>query len=211
MDLARLRQEYAASGLDAADLAADPFEQFLQWLKAAALGGVREPNAMVLATAGAGGAPTSRIVLLKGVDARGFVFFTNYDSRKGRDIAANPQVSLTFPWIDLGRQVHVHGAAVRVAQHESDDYFASRPRGAQLGAWASQQSRPLDSRATLEQALAEVTARFAGVEVPRPPGWGGFRVDPVEVEFWQGRENRLHDRLVYARAGDGWRIERRHP
>lgn len=211
MDLARLRQEYAASGLDVEDLAADPVEQFLHWLNAAALGGVREPNAMIVATAAADGRPSSRIVLLKGVDGRGFTFFTNYASRKARDIEANPRVSLTFPWIDLGRQVQVQGEATQTSDAESDAYFASRPRGAQLGAWASQQSRPLDSRKTLEAALAEVATRFDGSEVPRPPGWGGFRVSPVEVEFWQGRPNRLHDRLVYRREGTVWRIERRYP
>ena len=213
MDLAHLRREYEASGIDVADLAADPVTQFLEWLKAAAMGGVSEPNAMVLSTAGADGAPSSRVVLLKSVDGRGFVFFTNHASRKGREIAANPQVALLFPWIELRRQVIVLGTAVVVGDDEADAYFAKRPRGAQLGAWASLQSQPLADRAELDAAVAALSARFGDDgEIPRPETWGGYRVVPTEVEFWQGRPNRLHDRLVYtADSSGGWSIERRYP
>ena len=212
MDLAHLRREYEASGIDVADLAADPITQFLEWLKAAAMGGVGEPNAMVLSTAGADAAPSSRVVLLKSVDQRGFVFFTNRDSRKGRQIAANPQVSLLFPWIELRRQVVVLGTAAPVGDDEADAYFGKRPRGAQLGAWASQQSRPLSGRDVLDAAVAELAARFGeDTPIPRPAGWGGYRVEPVEVEFWQGRPNRLHDRLVYVSGASAWRVERRYP
>lgn len=211
VDVAALRQEYAATGLDAGDLADDPLTQFRRWLDAAVAAGVREPNAMVLATAGADGTPSARTVLLKGVDARGFAFFTNLGSRKARELDGNPHAAVVFPWIELGRQVTARGRVIRVPDPEADAYFATRPRGAQLGAWASLQSEALDRRATLEQRLADVTQRFDGTSVPRPDGWGGFRLLPDEVEFWQGRPNRLHDRLVYLAGDGGWVLQRRYP
>ncbi len=211
MDLARLRQEYAAVGLDVDDLAPDPITQFTVWLTAAAAAGVREPNAMVLATAGADAVPSVRTVLLKGLGADGFVFFTSYRSRKARQIADNGHVALLFPWIDLGRQVSVQGVAQTVPTGESDAYFATRPRGAQLGAWASRQSDELPGREALDASADEVARRFAGASVPRPEGWGGYRVAPFEVEFWQGRPNRLHDRLRYRRSGEEWILERLSP
>jgi pyridoxamine 5'-phosphate oxidase len=206
-DLATLRREYSRAGLSEDDLAPTWLEQFHRWFSDAAV--LREPNAMVLATAD--GAPSVRTVLLKGVDARGFVFFTNHTSRKGRELAANPVGSLLFPWIDLERQVIVSGDVVPVSDEETQAYFRSRPRGAQLGAWASRQSSLLGGRAELEGRYAEVDERFAGGDVPVPPFWGGLRVVPVSVEFWQGRASRLHDRLSYVADRDGWRVERLAP
>jgi pyridoxamine 5'-phosphate oxidase len=211
LDIAALRQEYRRTGLDEHDLAADPFAQFSVWLDAAMEAGIPEPNAMVLSTAGADGTPSARTVLLKGVDARGFTFFTNQRSRKGRELHANPVAALTFPWIAIARQITVRGTVTRLADAESDAYFATRPYGSQLAAWASQQSAVLDGRTTLEEAMAEVRARFADAEVPRPPHWGGYLLEPGEVEFWQGREERLHDRLRYRRDAKGWLIERLWP
>jgi pyridoxamine 5'-phosphate oxidase len=209
--LAALRREYGQAGLDAADLAGDPLAQFGRWLADAVAAGVTEPNAMVLATADAEGRPSARTVLLKGVDARGFVAYTNHGSRKGRELAANPRASLVFPWYDLQRQVVVVGDTERVDPEETARYFASRPRGSQLGAWASSQSQPLADRATLDARYAAAEARFAGGPVPVPPDWGGLRVVPVSVEFWQGRTSRLHDRLRYERAGAGWALQRLYP
>ena len=210
-NIAALRQEYRLAGLDEADVADDPLAQFSAWLDAALAAGIPEPNAMVLSTADAQGRPSSRTVLLKGLDADGFVFFTNTRSRKGGELAANGAAALTFPWISVARQVNVLGTAAPVSQEESDAYFATRPRGSQLAAWASQQSEVLDSRATLDRAMAEATERFTGADVPRPPHWGGYRVTPSEVEFWQGRLDRLHDRLRYRRDAEGWLIERLWP
>jgi pyridoxamine 5'-phosphate oxidase len=182
------------------------------WFADAVAAEIAEPNAMSLATADADGAPSVRIVLLKGYDERGFVFFTNYDSRKGRELAANPRAALLFAWLDLERQVRVTGPVERVARAETEAYFATRPRGAQLGAWASPQSAVIDGREELERRLAAVEARFADTQVPPPPHWGGFRVRPETVEFWQGRPDRLHDRLRYRqRADGGWRLERLAP
>ena len=215
-DLAALRREYGDHGLDVPDLAPDPVSMFRQWLDATVAAGLHEPNAMVVATVSPEGRPSSRMVLLKGVDERGFVFFTNYESRKAADIAANPHVSLLFPWHDLQRQVRVEGAASKVSAEESEAYFASRPRESQLGAWASPQSRVVASRSALDERYGGVLAQFAGLdEVPVPPHWGGFRVAPYAVEFWQGRKGRMHDRMVYRRAEDDphapWVVERLAP
>ncbi len=211
-DLAAMRRSYERGGLDEADLAPTWLAQFERWLADAVAAGLPEPNAMVLATAGVDAAPSSRTVLLKGVDTRGFVLYTNYGSRKATQVAANPRAALTFPWIALQRQVGVTGRVERVGAAESDAYFAQRPRGSQLGAHASPQSSVVGARAELEVAEAAVRVRFgAEAAVPRPPGWGGLRVVPDAVEFWQGRPNRLHDRLRFRREGDDWVVERLAP
>ena len=197
-------------GLTEDDIAADWPTQFGRWFADAIEAGLPEPNAMVLATADAAGRPSARSVLLKGYDVRGFVFFTNYGSRKGTELSANPYASLVFPWYPLHRQVVVCGPVERTSRAETEDYFATRPRGAQLGAWASRQSQPLASRADLESAWARAEERFPG-DVPAPPHWGGFRVAPTSVEFWQGRISRLHDRLRFRLAGDAWVVERLNP
>jgi pyridoxamine 5'-phosphate oxidase len=215
-DLGALRREYGNRGLDVPDLADDPVTMFRRWLHDTVASGMHEPNAMVVATVSAEGRPSARIVLLKGVDERGFVFYTNYDSRKAHDIDANPAVSLLFPWQELQRQVRVEGTASRVSQEESEAYFASRPRESQLGAWASPQSRVVASRSALDERYGGVLAQFADVDdVPLPPHWGGFRVEPELVEFWQGRKGRMHDRLVYRRAEPDahapWTVDRLAP
>ncbi|GAA2431591.1 pyridoxamine 5'-phosphate oxidase [Streptomyces glaucus] len=213
-DLASMRKQYRAEGLSESDLAASPVEQFARWFaQAATEGGMFEPNAMVVSTADAEGRPSSRTVLLKHFDEQGFVFYTNYGSRKARDLAENPHVSLLFPWHPMARQVIVSGVARRTARDETAAYFRTRPHGSRLGAWASAQSAVIAGRAELDAAYAELAARYPeGEQVPVPPHWGGFRVVPHAVEFWQGRENRLHDRLRYVAQPDGsWRVERLSP
>jgi pyridoxamine 5'-phosphate oxidase len=221
-DPSSMRAHYRAEGLAESDLAASPYDQFSRWFKEAAAAGLHEPNAMVVSTADAAGRPSSRTVLLKAFDARGFVFFTNYTSRKGRELAENPYVSLLFPWHPLARQVIVSGVAERIGRDETAAYFRTRPHGSQLGAWASDQSSTVASRAELERAYGELAARYPeGEQVPAPPHWGGYRIPAETVEFWQGRHNRLHDRLRYLRETDGepadsgsagtWRIERLAP
>lgn len=211
VDLAALRAEYAAGGLDVDDLDPDPISMFRRWLDDAVAGGLHEPNAMVLSTVGSDGRPSSRIMLLKGLDERGFVFFTNHGSRKGHDLEANPWCSLLFPWHPLERQVRVEGAAHVLDRETVETYHRSRPRGAQVGAWASAQSTPVASRAELNDAYAAMAQRFDGAPVPVPDHWGGYRIEPESIEFWQGRPSRMHDRLVYARDGDAWRVQRLAP
>src|SRR4051812_12130403 len=207
-DLAAMRREYADAGLDERDAPPEPIALWRKWLESAQAAAIAEVNAMVVSTVDGRGAPSSRMVLCKSADADGFVFYTNYDSRKAAEIGANPRVSLLFPWHPLGRQVRVEGVAARVSRAESAAYFATRPHGAQVGAWASPQSSVLASRDELERLVADAEVRYGGGDVPLPPHWGGFRVRPDVVEFWQGRSNRLHDRLRYARDGEGWRVER---
>ena len=210
-DLAALRREYADAGLDEADLADDPFAMFGRWFDDAQQAGLYEPNAMVAATVAADGSPASRMVLLKGVSERGFVFYTNLASRKGTELAGNDRCALLFPWHPLERQVRVDGVASALPREEVAAYFATRPRGAQLGAHASHQSRPVADRDELLAAYGEVSARFEGRDVPVPDEWGGYLVVPEAVEFWQGRPGRMHDRLVYRREVGGWRTERLAP
>ncbi len=212
--LAAMRHEYAADlGLSETDLAADWPTQFGRWLADAVAAGLPEPNAMVLGTADAAGRPSGRTVLLKEYDPQGFVFFTNHGSRKGTELADNPWASLVFPWFPMQRQVVVTGRVAHVGRGETEAYFASRPRGSQLGAWASSQSAVVPDRAALQEAYRAAAQRFpAGTPVPAPPHWGGFRVHPETVEFWQGRAGRLHDRLRFRRVeGDGWAVERLAP
>ncbi|MDQ6934247.1 MAG: pyridoxamine 5'-phosphate oxidase [Actinomycetota bacterium] len=210
-DLRDLRHEYAARGLVESDLSSDPVTMFRRWLAEAIGAGIREPNAMVVSTVSDQGRPAARMVLLKGVDDKGFVFYTNYDSRKGHELAANPACALLFPWHDLERQVRIEGLAERVDPATSTAYFASRPRPSQLGAWASAQSSVVADRAELEASYAELERRFEGREVPCPPRWGGYVVEPSAMEFWQGRAGRMHDRLAYRRADAGWAVERLAP
>ncbi len=209
-DVAALRREYARAGLRRSDLPGEPFGQFRRWFTEAAAAGLVEPNAMVLATTD-GTRPSTRTVLLKAYDERGFVFFTNYESRKARDIAAAPAVSLLFPWYALERQVGILGRAERISMAESLAYFSSRPHGSRLGAWVSQQSTVIDGRKILETKWDEMKRKFARGEIPLPSFWGGFRVVPAEIEFWQGRANRLHDRFRYTRGDGTWTIERLAP
>jgi pyridoxamine 5'-phosphate oxidase len=210
--VARLRKEYTRAGLKESDAASGPIEQFRNWFDEALAADLHEPNAMTLATATPDGRPSARVVLLKGLDERGFVFYTSYEGRKGGELETNPYCALVFYWGELERQVRVEGRASRVSEEESDEYFGSRPRGSQLGAWASEQSRPVEGRGALEERLRGLEAQYEGREVPRPPFWGGYRVEPEVVEFWQGRENRLHDRLVYRRSDNGeWGRERLQP
>ena len=210
-DLAALRAEYAREGLEEADAGTDPVDLFAQWLDVAVTAGIHEPNAMALATADASGRPSVRIVLLKGFDAAGAVFYTNFDSRKGRELVVNPWASAVLLWHQLRRQVRIEGRVERVDPEQSDAYFASRPRGAQIGAVASQQSRSVGDRAALETQVADAERRFDGRDVERPEQWGGYRITLDAVEFWQGRADRVHDRFRFTRVSDGWSRERLQP
>lgn len=207
-----VRTEFSKHKLLEGDLAADPFSQFQRWLDDVQAVNVSDWQAMSLATSTRDGHPSVRVVYLRGWDVRGFLFYTNYDSRKGYELADNPRAAAVLYWKELERQVRIEGAVVRASDTESDAYFAGRPRESGIGAWASSQSQPLADRATLERLTAEFEAKFAGGPIPRPPNWGGFRIVPESVEFWQGGVARLHDRLIYRRqAGDSWRIERLFP
>jgi pyridoxamine 5'-phosphate oxidase len=210
MDIARLRQEYMRERLDESDAAPDPIAQFRKWFDDAVRGALPMVNAMTLASVSTAGKPSARIVLLKGVDERGFVFYTHYESRKGHELSANPRAALLFYWIELEREVRIEGTVERTTAAESDDYFETRPLGSRLAAIASPQSTVLRDRGELEERYSDTVKRY-GDSPPRPANWGGYRVVPDALEFWQGRPNRLHDRLVYSKRADGWEIARLSP
>jgi pyridoxamine 5'-phosphate oxidase len=209
--LTELRKDYCLTGLAEKDLARDPFRQFEKWFQEAEAARLIEPNAMVVATASRDGQPSARTMLLKGIDGRGFLFFSNYDSRKGRDLDANPRATMVFPWLGIERQVIIEGTVTKIPREESEAYFHSRPRASQLSAWVSQQSAIISSRGVLEDGMRALEQKYAGQEVPLSPNWGGWRLMPEMVEFWQGRRSRLHDRLRYRREKDGWTAERLAP
>jgi len=211
MDISDLRREYMYAGLSRDELDEDPVVQFENWFLDAQTNGLENANAMSLATADANGMPSLRTVLLKAFDQKGFVFYTNYGSRKAREIALNPQAALLFHWLEFDRQVKIQGPVSKISTAESIRYFASRPRGSQIGAWCSEQSSPVGSRTLLMQAYESMKHKFADGEIPLPDFWGGYRVEPVSIEFWQGRENRLHDRFEYRRDGNSWKIQRLAP
>ncbi len=212
MELAHLRENYTKGGLAERDLRKNPFEQFRLWFEQAQAAKITEPNAMTLATVAADGVPSARIVLLKHFDQQGFVFFTNYESQKGEELEENPNVALVFYWAELERQVRISGTAAKTSREESEKYFAMRPRASQLGAWASEQSTVVPGRNFLEEQLASLEKWYEGQEIPAPPYWGGYRVQPEVIEFWQGRQSRLHDRLVFSRMEESkWEIERLSP
>ncbi len=210
-ELRVMRRVHDETGLRRDQLEDDPFQQFGIWMQDAIDAGLELPNAMTVATADAAGRPSARVTLLKGFDEHGFVFYTNFESRKGQDLAANPYAALVFYWHDLGRQVRIEGPVERVPEEEAVDYFESRPLGSRIGAWASPQSRPIADRSELESLAHDAEARFNGSEVPKPPHWGGYLVVPERIEFWKGRPNRLHDRFVFERDGDGWKVGRIAP
>lgn len=209
--IAEIRREYKRHSLTEFEVLKDPIDQFKTWFSEAVDAEVDEVNAMTLATANANGIPSARIVLLKGVDERGFTFFTNYNSSKGKDLYANPHAALVFFWKELERQVRISGTVSRLNDTESDEYFLSRPEGSRIGAWSSPQSEVIASRETLNTWVTEKEKILKGTIIERPPFWGGYLVKPVSIEFWQGRENRLHDRLLYRFSKDGWKIERLAP
>ncbi|MCW5924360.1 MAG: pyridoxamine 5'-phosphate oxidase [Saprospiraceae bacterium] len=210
--LAALRRNYARQSLSETDVLANPFSQFGVWFEEAISSELTEPNAMTLATADSHGRPSARTVLLKGFDRNGFVFYTNYESRKGQELAENPQAALLFTWLELERQIRIEGTVGKVSREEALAYFQSRPKGSQIGAWASPQSRVVSGRMALEQRALELKEQYHDeTALPLPPFWGGFRLEPDVFEFWQGRESRLHDRICYTKTADGWKIERLAP
>ncbi|MDX1800194.1 MAG: pyridoxamine 5'-phosphate oxidase [Marinobacter sp.] len=211
MDIGDMRRDFESDGLDREDLDDDPVKQFESWFQNARDAGILEPNAMSLATTGSDLQPDVRTVLLKYFDQQGFVFYTNYGSRKAQELGANPRAALLFPWLGLNRQVIIQGQVEKVSTGESLRYFASRPRGSQIGAWVSEQSRAITSRGLLEQKVAEIRRRFGEGQIPLPDFWGGYRVTPTRIEFWQGRPSRLHDRFEYLKGDDGWHIQRLQP
>lgn len=211
ISIADLRLNYTQERLDESDVDSDPIKQFQQWFEQTVAAQLPEPNAMTLATATKDGVPSARIVLLKGVDERGFVFYTNYESHKGNELAENPKAALVFLWKQLERQVRIEGRVEKVAAEEADEYFQSRPIESRLGAWTSDQSRVIPNREALEQRFEELKQKYQNQEIPRPPHWGGYRVIPHLIEFWQGRPSRLHDRLCYRKKSDRWVIERLAP
>ena len=211
MDITTLRKDYTQAGLNRNDLHNSPFQQFDTWFQQAQQAGIEEPNAMGISTVSDAGIPSSRTVLLKIYDDRGFVFFTNYNSHKARDINNNPQVALLFPWLGLERQVRINGHAEKISSKESFAYFTSRPRGSQIGAWISPQSQMIESRDFLKLKLAEMKAKFSSGKIPLPNAWGGYRIIPEKFEFWQGRSSRLHDRFVYEKNRNNWHIKRLAP
>lgn len=211
MDIADFRREYTQSGLQRSELKADPFQQFDYWFTQAIDSKYPDANAMTLATVSAAGKPSQRTVLLKGYDSKGFIFYTNYDSEKGQNIAENNQVSILFSWLQVERQIEISGTATKLSSADSAKYFHSRPKDSQLGAWASHQSQTVDSRQTLMQQLEEVTNRFEGDDIPLPENWGGYLITPDTMEFWQGREGRLHDRFEYTLNDKDWNLQRLQP
>lgn len=211
-DLASLRKEYTKAALDAKSVSQDPISQFTKWFEEAVSAKVPEPNAMNLATVNENGRPASRIVLLKGIENHKLVFYTNYQSRKGKELDQNPACSLTFFWPELERQVRIEGVASRIDEKRSEKYFQSRPRGSQIGAWASPQSSVISDRSLLEERVKQIEAKYKGEEaLPKPNQWGGYEIDPLMIEFWQGRPSRLHDRILYTKDESGWKINRLAP
>lgn len=210
-NLRQMRQEYAAGSLNENEMASDPIQEFEQWMDAAINAGLSEPNAMIIATATPDGKPSARVVLLKEFNQEGFVFFTNYNSRKGKELKQNPSAAILFDWHDIERQVRIEGMVEKISEEASDEYFNSRPESAKIGAWASPQSRIIKDRDELEKLQEEIEDQFDDLPVHRPSHWGGYLVRPTSIEFWQGRPNRMHDRIVYYKTEDGWTMHRLAP